>query len=69
VEETLGRDRGARLRHLAAAFEKALWEFGYGTDRTTVVNYWSDDSPVAVNDPENNKWLLVARKDDHRSPR
>lgn len=47
------------------ALEKALWKFGYGTDRTTVTNYWSDNPPVMVNDPDNNKWLLVARKDDN----
>ena len=46
-------------------FEKALWRFGYGTDRTTVVNYWSDDPPVTVSDPDNNKWLLVVRKSDN----
>jgi hypothetical protein len=45
-------------------FERALWRFGYGTDRTTVTNYWSDDPPVAVTDPDNNKWLLVTRESD-----
>jgi len=46
------------------ALEKALWKFGYGTDRTTVTDYWSDNPPVAVNDPDNNKWLLVVRRSD-----
>ncbi len=45
--------------------EKALWKFGYGTDRTTVANYWSDDPPIAVSDPDNNKWLLVTRRGDN----
>ncbi len=28
------------------------------------MNYWSDDPPITVNDPGNNKWLLVVRKSD-----
>jgi len=47
------------------ALEKALWKFGYGTDRTTVTNYWSDDPPATVTDPDHNKWLLVVRKNDN----
>lgn len=43
---------------------EALWKFGYGTEKTRVVNYWSDDPPVTVNDPEINKWLLVERPGD-----
>lgn len=45
--------------------ERALWEFGYGSERATVINYWSDDPPVAVSDPDNNKWPLVIRKSDN----
>jgi len=47
------------------ALERALWKFGYGTDRTTVTNYWSDDTPVILSDPDHNKWLLVVRKSDN----
>jgi hypothetical protein len=43
--------------------EKALWDFGYGTDDCKVVNYWSDDVPVKVSDPDA-KWLLMERPKD-----
>jgi hypothetical protein len=46
--------------------EEALWRFGYGTDRTQVTNYWSENPPVTISDPDENKWLLVARPDDKR---
>ncbi|MGQ9697558.1 MAG: glycoside hydrolase domain-containing protein [Armatimonadota bacterium] len=46
------------------ALDAALWKFGYGTEQTRVVNYWTDDPPVKVTDPEHNKWLLVIRKSD-----
>jgi hypothetical protein len=47
------------------SLERALWRFGYGTDRTMVINYWSDDPPVAVTDSDSNKWLPVVRKTDN----
>ncbi len=44
--------------------DRAMWKFGYGTPRVRVVNYWSDEPPLAVNDPEYNKWLLLVRPED-----
>ncbi len=43
--------------------DTALWKFGYATDRCQVINYWADDAPIAVSDPEV-KWLLLVRKSD-----
>jgi hypothetical protein len=50
--------------HGAPVLEAALWKFGYGTDKARVINYWSDNPPVRVNDPENNKWILLERPSD-----
>ena len=43
--------------------DTALWNFGYATERCQVVNYWEDNAPITVSDPEV-KWLLVTRKAD-----
>ncbi len=48
----------------SATLNDALWKFGYGTDKAKVINYWSDNAPVSVNDPDNNKWLLLERPGD-----
>jgi hypothetical protein len=47
----------------ARTLEKKLWDFGYGTDDCIVSNYWDDDPPVQINNPQV-KWLLVSRKSD-----
>jgi hypothetical protein len=47
----------------ARTLEKALWDFGYGTDGCKVVNYWSNDIPISVSDPDA-KWLLMQRRKD-----
>lgn len=47
----------------ARTLEKKLWEFGYGTDDCVITNYWSDDPPVMVSNPDV-KWLLMSRKND-----
>jgi hypothetical protein len=49
----------------ARTLEKAIWDFGYGLDECKVVNYWADDVPLTVDDP-NAKWLLLERSDDKR---
>jgi hypothetical protein len=50
-------------REPAKRLEKALRDFGYGTEACRVVNYWSDDPPLSVSDPRV-KWLLLVRKRD-----
>lgn len=56
---------GNFLTHpLSQKFENALREFGYGTADCRVINYWSDDPPVSVND-DATKWITVIRKKDH----
>lgn len=47
----------------ARTLEKSLWDFGYGTDDCKVINYWSDDVPLKVSDPDA-KWLLMQRQKD-----
>ncbi len=43
--------------------EKLKHDFGYGTPQCEVFNYWSDQPPVHVDDPDT-KWLLLARRED-----
>lgn len=47
----------------ARTLEKALWEFGYGTQDCDVINYWNDDSPISVSNPDV-KWLLMKKYHD-----
>jgi hypothetical protein len=47
----------------ARSLEKKLWQFGYGTEDCKVINYWSDNVPIKVSDPQV-KWLLLERKSD-----
>jgi hypothetical protein len=43
-----------------AAMMQKLLEFGYGREDCRVINYWSDTSPLTIDD-EQCKWLLLKR--------
>lgn len=45
------------------SWDTALRDFGYGKPEIAVINYWSDDPPVTVNDVDT-KWLLLTNKQD-----
>jgi len=49
----------------ARSLEKSIWDFGYSTDDCSVVNYWENNPPVKVSDPDV-KWLLLSRKKDNK---